>query len=394
MAFDVLAAVVESFLARKGWTVSEPPPTYRASGVDTTLADVSLNTLTNRFRKTWTIPKGQTGRVRLDFGFFANIIEIGNNQGIAMTTDGVGSKVLIAQRMGRYDTIGIDCVAMNVNDLLCVGATPLAMVDYIAVQRLDPGCLHDLAKGFAEGALLAGISIPGGEIAQVRDVIKSEAGKEGEGFDVAGSAIGIVELDKIIIGDHVRAGDAVIGIESNGVHSNGLTLVRKALERDVSLYDKPFPELGGRSLGEELLKPTCIYTREVLPLLNAEHDVDVKALAHLTGDGFLNLSRVPPKVSFVIDALPPPPPVFSIIQQLGGISDPEMFEVFNMGIGFCLVVPERQADTTLRLLAGFGKKAHRIGYVTDRDRDDWEVLIKTADVSLRGKAKHFHPANA
>ena len=368
--------------------------TYGQSGVDTALAAASLNQLTNRFRETWTIPKGRTGSVRLDFGFFANIIEIGHNQGIAMTTDGVGSKVLIAQRMGRYDTIGIDCVAMNVNDLLCVGATPMAMVDYIAVQRLDTDCLHDLAKGFTEGALLAGVSIPGGEIAQVKDVIKNEVGKEGEGFDVAGSAIGIVELDRIIIGDHVRAGDVVLGIESNGVHSNGLTLVRKALANDVSLYDKRFPELGGRSLGEELLKPTHIYTREVLPLLHAEQGVEVKALAHLTGDGFLNLSRIPPKVSFVIDTLPPSPPIFSILQRLGGLSDAEMFAVFNMGIGFCLVVPECQTDTVLRLVTRFGKKAYRIGHVTDRDQEGWEVLIKTGNVRLRGKDKQFSSAKA
>ncbi len=369
---------------------STPPSRYRSSGVDTTLADASLHSLTSRFRTTWTTPKGQTGNVRLDFGFFANVIDIGHNRGIAITTDGVGSKVLIAQRMGRYDTIGIDCVAMNVNDLLCVGATPLAMVDYIAVQRLDAGCLYDLAKGFTEGALLAGVSIPGGEIAQVNDVIKNESGKDGKGFDVAGSAIGMVDLDRIIIGEQVRAGDVVIGIESNGVHSNGLTLARQALANDVSLYDTRFPELDGRSLGEELLKPTHIYTREILPLLDAEQGIDVKALAHLTGDGFLNLSRVPPAVRFVIDTLPPPPPVFSILQQLGGIADADMFEVFNMGIGFCLVVPASQTDATLQLVTRFGKQAHRIGHVTDRDPGDWEVVINTGDVSLRGKGKHFN----
>ena len=370
--------------------MSQTPPTYQASGVDTTLADASLTSLTRQFRTTWTVPKGQTGHVCLDFGFFANIIEIGPNQGIAITTDGVGSKVLIAQRLGRYDTIGIDCVAMNVNDLLCVGATPLSMVDYIAVQRLDPGCLQDLAKGFTEGARQAGISIPGGEIAQVNDVIQSEEGKDGEGFDVAGSAIGTVALDKIIIGARVQAGDVVIGIESSGVHSNGLTLARNALAHDTSLYNTRFPELGGVTLGEALLTPTHIYTREILPLLHGECHIDIKALAHLTGDGLLNLSRVPPSVSFVIDALPPPPPVFTILQRLGGLADADMFEVFNMGIGFCLVVPESQADTTLRLVTRFGKHAHRIGRVTDRERDGADVVIATAAVQLRGNAKHFH----
>lgn len=362
--------------------------TYQGSGVDTERAVQSLTDITKRFRQTWTRSNGQTGRVRLDFGCFANVIEIGNNTGIAMTTDGVGSKVLIAQRMGKYDTIGIDCVAMNVNDLLCVGATPLAMVDYIAVEALDPGCLQELAKGLTEGALCAGVSIPGGELAQVKDVIKSEAGREGKGFDLAGSAIGIVDLDKIIVGERLRAGDVIIGIESNGVHSNGLTLARKAIGRDASLYHQRFPELD-RSLGEELLKPTHIYTREILPILNAEHDVEVKALIHVTGDGFLNLSRVPSRVSFVIEAFPSPPPIFSIIQQLGGISDAEMFEVFNMGIGFCLVVPENQTDKVLELVTKFEKKAYRLGYVTDRDPDGWEVLIRTGDVRLRGKEKHF-----
>jgi len=362
--------------------------TYQGSGVDTDQVVQSLADITEQLRQTWTVPKGKIGSVRLDFGLFANIIEIGNNKGIAMTTDGVGSKVLIAQRMGKYDTIGIDCIAMNVNDLLCVGATPLAMVDYIAVQTLDPGCLGELAKGLTEGALRAGISIPGGEIAQVRDVIKSETGKDGEGFDLAGSAIGIVDLDRIIVGERVRPGDAIIGIESNGVHSNGLTLARKAIGQDVSLYDKTFPELD-RSLGEELLQPTHIYTREVLPLLDPEQDIDVKALFHITGDGFLNLSRVSPQVTFVIDTFPSPPPVFSTIQKLGGIADAVMFEVFNMGIGFCLVVPESQADRTLELAGRFGKKTYRLGHVTERDRDDWEVVIHTPDWQLRGKGKSF-----
>ena len=365
-----------------------PGMTYQGSGVDTGRVEQSLADFTEQLRRTWNIPKGQTGRVRLDFGYFANVIEIGNNKGIAMTTDGVGSKVLIAQRMGKYDTIGIDCIAMNVNDLLCVGATPLAMVDYIAVQALDPGCLGELAKGLTEGALRAGISIPGGEIAQVKDVIKSEEGKDGEGFDLAGSAIGIVDLDRIIVGERVRAGDAIIGIESNGVHSNGLTLARKAIGQDVSLYDKRFPELG-RSLGEELLQPTHIYTQEVLPLLDPEQDIDVKALAHITGDGLLNLNRIPSRVTFVIETFPAPPPIFSIIQELGGIADPEMFEVFNMGIGFCLVVPENQADRTLELVGSFGKKACRLGHVTDRNPENWEVVIKTPDVQIRGKGKSF-----
>ncbi len=370
--------------------IDSPAITYQGSGVDPERAVQSLAEITKQFRQTWTRSNGHIGSVLLNFGLFANVIEIGNNTGIAITTDGVGSKVLIAQRMGKYDTIGIDCIAMNVNDLLCVGATPLTMVDYIAVQALDPGCLQELAKGLTEGALRAGISIPGGEIAQVKDVIKSEVDKEGKGFDLAGSAIGIVDLDKIIIGEHVQKGDVIIGIESNGVHSNGLTLARKAIGQDGALYEKQFPELD-RSLGEELLEPTHIYTQEILPLLNEQHDIEVKALVHITGDGFMNLSRVDchSLFTFVIDDFPSPLPIFSIIQQLGGIADTEMFEVFNMGIGFCLVVPERHADKTLELAKRFGKKAKRIGHVTERDSEDWEVVIQTDDVRLQGKRKKF-----
>ena len=154
------------------------------------------------------------------------------------------------------------------------------------------------------------------------------------------------------------------------------------------MYDKRFPELG-RSLGEELLRPTHIYTQEILPLLEPDSDIDVKALFHITGDGFLNMNRVRPQVKFVIETFPSPPPIFSIIQQLGGIADLEMFEVFNMGIGFCLVVPENQADRTLELVGRFGKKACRLGHVTDRDPEDWEVVIQTPDVQLRGKGKSF-----
>jgi len=156
----------------------------------------------------------------------------------------------------------------------------------------------------------------------------------------------------------------------------------------MSLYDHPFPELG-RTLGAELLRPTHLYTQEVLTLLDPAQTIDVKALAHITGDGLLNLSRVPSRVTFVIDTFPSPPPIFSIIQQLGGIADPDMFEVFNMGIGFCLVVPEAQADRTLQLVTGLGKQAWRLGHVTDRGTEDWEVVIHTPDVRLRGKGKSF-----
>ncbi len=209
-----------------------PPITYRAAGVDAEREELGLQRLIQRVRQTW--PRGAgAGSVKLDIGFFANVIDLGGGVGFAISADGVGTKVLIAQMMGRYDTVGIDCVAMNVNDLLCVGARPISMVDYIALQEPNPDLLDELSKGLCEGARLANISIVGGEIAQLREIVKGY--REGLGFDLAGTAIGTVSLDKIIVGQHIEAGDAIIGLESKGIHSNGLTLARRVFEADAYL---------------------------------------------------------------------------------------------------------------------------------------------------------------
>ena len=228
---------------------------------------------------------------------------------MGICTDGVGSKAVIAEMMRKYDTIGIDCIAMNVNDLLCVGARPLSLVDYIAVERADAAMLDGIAIGLAEGARQAGISISGGEIAQLRDIVR--------GFDLVGTAVGTVKLDRIIVGRDIRPGDRVIGLASNGLHSNGYTLARRVLFTEAGLsVDDAVPELGC-PLGEELLRPTFIYVPEILELI--ERVPDVGALLHITGDGLLNLPRVDAEIGFVLDNLPPPPPIFELIEQRGGI---------------------------------------------------------------------------
>jgi phosphoribosylformylglycinamidine cyclo-ligase len=297
-------------------------------------------------------------------GYFANVIDIGGI-GLAITIDGVGSKVIVAQMMNRYDTVGIDCVAMNVNDLLCVGARPISLVDYIAVQRAAPDMLDDLARGLCEGARQAGVSIPGGEIAQLRDVI-SGVGRD-NGFDLAAAAIGLVPLDRILIGQAIEEGDVVVGIESSGIHSNGLTLARYVLfEQDGCDVETQLPGLN-ESLGAELLRPTSIYVREIMQIL--DEGLNVKALIHITGDGFLNLARVAAEVGLDIDWLPPPPAIFQIIQDRGGLADDEMYRVFNMGIGFCIVAHPADVGRAIAIVQRHGKRAHRIGHaVQDNQR--------------------------
>jgi phosphoribosylformylglycinamidine cyclo-ligase len=257
--------------------------------------------------------------------------------------------------MDRYDTIGIDCIAMNVNDLICVGAQPISLVDYIAVQHIDSRVLDAIAIGLADGAAQAGISISGGETAQLEDVVR--------GFDLAGTAVGTVPLDKIVTGRHLEPGDRVIGIESNGVHSNGLTLARKAFfkrERPLSL-DYLIPSTGV-PLGKELLCPTFIYVREVMEIVRRVPDV--KALINITSDGLLNLSRVDnSRVGFRIDELPPVPEIFKLIQEYGNVRIAEMFEVYNMGVGFCVVVGESNVNLVLSILEQHRRKAWVIGQV-------------------------------
>lgn len=361
---------------RKGGLAS-----YTAAGVDTGLEDRALAKIIASVRRTWPAGDG-LGSVKLDVGYFANVVDVGGI-GLALTTDGVGTKVLIAQALRKYDTVGIDCVAMNVNDLLCVGATPLSMVDYIAVQQPDPEMLEEIARGLADGALEAGVSIIGGETAQLREIIVGN--EAGTGFDLAGSAVGIVPLDKIIVGQDLQPGDVVIGIESSGIHSNGVTLARRALlERaGYSLHQVP-PGLDV-PLGEELLRPTHLYVKEVVELLS--QDVSVKALIHITSDGFLNLSRVASPTGYVIENLPPVPPIFRLIQETG-VPPEEMYRVFNMGIGFCVVVDPGDVKRATRALESRGKKTHQLGYAT---RDEARrVTLKP--VGLVGKGREFAPA--
>jgi phosphoribosylformylglycinamidine cyclo-ligase len=346
---------------------------YREAGVNTDEADLGLKKLTQRITATWPAP-GAIGAVKLEIGYFANVVDVGGI-GIAITTDGVGSKAIIAQLLGKYDTIGIDCVAMNVNDVICVGAKPLSMVDYIAIDKVDAHLLDQISIGLCDGATQAGISIVGGETAQLRGMVT--------GFDLAGTAIGTVPLDKILVGHHIHDGDVVIGVESSGIHSNGMSLARRAFfEMNHYKLSHRFDELS-YDLGSELIRPTHIYVKEALGLL--DHVKSVKALVHITSDGFLNLTRVASDVAYVIDALPPTPPIFSVIQRLARVDAAEMYSVYNMGIGFCAVVSEADAERAVEILSSHGKRAYRIGFaISDPTR-----TVTIPAQRILGRGKHF-----
>ena len=346
---------------------------YADAGVDTQQADRGVDALVEVLRG---IDPGRSPLAVPLPGHYASVIRVAPGLGIALATDSVGSKVIVAELAQRLDTIGIDCVAMNVNDLVCVGAEPLALLDYVAVERADPELLRALALGLRRGAELAGVEIPGGEVCQIPEVIRGHPSPLG--FDLVGSAFGTVPLDQIIDGSACRPGDALIGLPSSGVHSNGLTLARRALLEDggLALHDTP-PALGGLSVADVLLEPTVIYVRAVLALLHSE--IRVHGLAHITGGGVLNLLRIGQGVGYEVDAPLPVPPVFELIATLGGVSDTEMWEVFNMGCGFCAVVGSEDGAAAAELLAEHHPGTAVIGRVTD---DSGVVRVSRADAPI------------
>ena len=279
-------------------------------------------------------------------GHYANVIRLDETTGIALSTDGVGTKLVLAERLGRWDTVGIDCVAMNVNDVVCVGAEPLAMLDYLAVDRADPVVAGAIGTGLARGAELAGIEIVGGELAQLGELIN--------GLDLAGACFGVVQLESLVTGSAIEPGDAVIGLPSSGLHSNGYTLARSALD-GIPLDDERL----GQPLGDVLLEPTEIYAKPVVELLRS--DVDVHGLAHITSGGLGNLLRLETEAGFEIDEPLPVPPIFELIQELGKVSDEEMREIFNMGCGFCVVVAASDEEAALEQLRSHYPDAKHIG---------------------------------
>jgi phosphoribosylformylglycinamidine cyclo-ligase len=354
------------------------PLSYQAAGVDSGQKVQAMQLLGKWVKRTFSL---RPGEVRLPLGYFANVIDAGHGIGMALSTDGVGTKILIAQMLDKYDTVGIDCVAMNVNDVLCVGAEPLALLDYIAVQVPHPDLLESLAKGLYAGAEMARITIPGGEIAQVPEIIQGK--KDGYAFDLVATCIGRVPLERVIIGTSTAPGDIIIGLGSNGIHSNGMTLARHVFfERLGWTPDHFVPQLG-RTIGEELLEPTRIYVREVMEMLN--RGLRIKALAHITSTGFLNLSRIDAPAGYVLEKIPEPPPIFQLIQKHGSITDAEMYFTYNMGIGFCIVIAPEDADAAVAIARKHGVQSWILGHTVN----DPEKTIYIPSMKLVGRNERF-----
>jgi phosphoribosylformylglycinamidine cyclo-ligase len=350
---------------------------YRAAGVDTDAATRGLEGLFASLRQTFELRPEGRGRVLTGFGHYAGLIELTDTLALAIATDGVGSKILVAELAGRYDRLGIDLVAMNANDLICVGAEPLVLVDYIATERLDAAVLAELGRGLLEGARQAGITVPAGEIAQLPEMIRGA--RTASGIDLVGTCVGTVDRRRLLTGERVTEGDVVVGLAASGLHSNGYTLARRVLLADAGLDLAATPPGLGRPLAEELLEPTVIYVRAALEMLRT---LDVHGLAHITGDGLLNLLRLRAGVSFEIDTPLEPPPIFALIARLGGIAPREMHEVFNMGTGLVVAVAAAEADAVCRIAAAHGHRAATIGRIVDDGRG--EVRLPAAGLVLGG----------
>jgi phosphoribosylformylglycinamidine cyclo-ligase len=322
-------------------------------------------------------------------GYFATLMHLPPGPPLALTTDGVGTKILLAREANRWEPIGIDCVANNVNDLICVGAVPLALLDYMATDRIDEGVLDEVARGLFLGAELAGVAIPGGEIAQIGEMLADSAGG-GPMLDLVGTAIGALPplaggWRKALDGSAVQPGDVVIGLPSSGLHSNGYSLARHALFKKGGMSMNDQVPRTARRLADALLQPTRVYVNAAEALWAA--GITPRGMAHISGGGLLNIARLAADVSYELDAMVPTPEIFALIADKGQIPPATMYATFNMGIGFCVVVGKSDQQAALAALKQAGEDAVRVGWVTARTGKT--VSIPAA--GLTGRGDTFEP---
>lgn len=309
------------------------PKSYREAGVDIEREDRSIVSIVSQLSYK---RRGLGSPIDLP-GFFTGLIDFGE-WALTLNTDSVGTKLLVAQDLAKWDTVGIDCVAMNVNDALCVGAEPLALVDYLALGEYDEEVVRQLGIGLNRGAELANITVVGGELATIPEIVK--------GYDLAGTSLGYVAKDRIIDGSEVRPGQVLVGIPSSGLHSNGFTLARKLLYSSGASYEERVPG-GEETFGEAYLRPTEIYVREVLEVLKS---CEVTGMAHITGGGMENIGRIRHDILFEVSDPLRPQPVFEALREMGDIDVKEMYRTFNMGMGFVLVMGEEEVERALKIL--------------------------------------------
>ena len=326
---------------------------YKEAGVDITAGYKSVELMKEHIKKTL------TSGAMSDIGGFGGLFELdltGINKPVLVSgTDGVGTKLKLAFIMDKHDTVGIDCVAMCVNDIICCGAKPLLFLDYIAVGKNFPEKVADIVKGVADGCVQAGCSLVGGETAEMPGFYPEDE------YDLAGFSVGVVDKDKVLDNTTIKEGDVIIALPSSGVHSNGFSLVRKVFDVENNNIKEPVEELGGKSIGETLLTPTKIYVKPMLALFE---QVKVKAVSHITGGGFYeNIPRsLPDGFGAKIDkSAVKVLPIFKMIQKIGNIPERDMFNTFNMGVGMSIVVDKTDCDKALEILRANGEDAYVIG---------------------------------
>ena len=328
---------------------------YKQAGVDITAGYKSVELMKADIKRTAT--GGEVSGIGGFGGLFAPNLKGYKDPILVSGTDGVGTKLKIAMLLNKHDTVGIDCVAMCVNDIICCGAKPLIFLDYIACGRNIPEKIAAIVKGVCDGCIMAGASLIGGETAEHPGMMPEEE------YDLAGYCTGIVDREKIIDNNKMKEGDVIIALPSSGVHSNGFSLVRKVFDIENADLKSPRSELGGKSLGEALLEPTRIYVKPVLALLEK---VDVKGISHITGGGFYeNIPRsIPDGLCAKIDKSSLKiPPIFGLIQKAGNIPERDMFNTYNMGVGMSVVVSESEAEKSLEILKENGEEAYIIGKI-------------------------------
>jgi phosphoribosylformylglycinamidine cyclo-ligase len=312
------------------------------------------------------------GKVISGFGHYAGLIDIGSKV-LALHSDGVGTKLIVAQLMGRFDSIGIDCIAMNVNDVICVGAQPLAFIDYIALKSANDHLVRKITKGLVKGAKQSDMAIIGGETAILPDLISDTSENA---FDLAGTVLGVTEKSNLILGDKIKTGDVILGVESSGLHSNGYTLARKVLLSKYSVEDTA-PYLI-HTVGEELLVPTIIYKKPVMDILNQVH-ISIHGFAHITGGSFAKLTRLNMNVDYKLDNLPYSNGIFKQIQVDGHIETKEMYRTFNMGIGFCIILQRRYVDPVISIFEKYNMACTQIGIIPDKKKNKYGRVIAKID---------------
>ena len=326
---------------------------YKAAGVDITAGYKAVELMKSHVARTMT--PGVVSDIGGFGGLFAPDLCGMKNPVLVSGTDGVGTKLKIAFLMDKHDTVGIDCVAMCVNDVICCGAKPLFFLDYIAVGKNVPEKVAEIVKGVAEGCVQSGSALIGGETAEMPGFYPADE------YDLAGFSVGIVDKEKILDKTAVREGDVVLALPSSGIHSNGFSLVRKVFDIERVDLKKTYAELGGKSLGETLLTPTKIYVK---PMLDLFASVTVKAVSHITGGGFYeNIPRSIPKGfgAKIRKADVRVLPIFELIRKAGNISERDMFNTFNMGVGMSVVVGKNDADKALEILRDAGENAYVLG---------------------------------